>query len=84
METILTFHNAAVRSVDKLLLWEADDPGRKRPCPSPYTVYEDNFDFVPKGYPVQWDNKGDDLIVTITLPELRPHPPRNSTAMTWR
>jgi hypothetical protein len=28
----------------------------------------------PADYPVQWENDGDNLVVTITLPELRPHP----------
>jgi hypothetical protein len=37
-------------------------------------VYDDDFHFVPKDYPVDWEHKGDDLVVTITLRELRPHP----------
>lgn len=30
----------------------------------------------PAGYPVEWENDGDNLVATITLPELRPHPPK--------
>jgi hypothetical protein len=28
------------------------------------------------GYPVKWRNEGDDLAVTVNLPELRAHPPK--------
>jgi hypothetical protein len=32
--------------------------------------------FTPAGYPVQWRNVGDDAVITINLPEVRPHSPQ--------
>lgn len=81
MQVILTFHGAGglefadIETFD----WERlKDPNWE---PQPYgpfgTIAPQNFKVAaPADYPIDWeDNDDGDLEVTITLAELRPHPP---------
>jgi hypothetical protein len=85
VQLILTFHGAA--GVDFALPEEFEWERLKDPNWEPTT--SDPFGIVsqqrfirarPSGYPVDWDHNDDgDLEVTITLAELRPHPPWRHT-----
>jgi len=81
VEVVLTFHRAVgVEHVEgNTFEWEKlQDPDWKPPLP-PNMAYAVAPPFSPShlaGYPVQWRNVGDDLVVTITVPEVRPHSPQ--------
>jgi hypothetical protein len=64
---------------ERLFEWERlKDPAWEPPAYGPYGVITP-IEFspgLPADYPVRWENNDDgDLEVTITLAELRPHPP---------
>lgn len=80
VQVILTFHNAKGLKYIEPSKFEWDkleDPDWERPV-GPYGVPNYITPELPRpaGYPVEWENDGDNLVVTITLPELRPHPPK--------
>jgi hypothetical protein len=79
VQVILTFHNAkGLKYIDPSKFeWDKlEDPDWERPV-GPFGVPQLLPELPrPAGYPVEWENDGDNLVVTITLPELRPHPPK--------
>lgn len=81
VQVILTFHGAAGLAFESPedFEWERlKDPDWEPPASGPYGigVAQRFTPGVPAEYPVRWDNNDDGhLEVTITLAELRPHPP---------
>jgi hypothetical protein len=78
VEVILTFHGAAgleyIPPSD--VEWQKlTDPTWEPPAPGPFGSAVPPLKFHRQGNPIQWRNKGDDLVVTINLPELRAYPP---------
>jgi hypothetical protein len=85
VQVILTFHRAAGLefSHPKEFEWERlKNPDREPPAYGPFNTTS-MLQFkpaLPADYPVRWDhNDNGDLEVTITLAELRPHPPWRHT-----
>ncbi|OSC32296.1 hypothetical protein B8W69_00425 [Mycobacterium vulneris] len=85
VQVILTFHGAAGLEFARLeeFEWERlKDPDWEPPAYGPFKTAS-MLQFkpaLPADYPVRWDHNGDgDLEVTITLAELRPHPPWRHT-----
>jgi hypothetical protein len=78
VEVILTFHGAAglehIPPSD--VEWQKlTDPSWE--SPGPFGAIRSVKFRRPAGHPIQWRNNGDDLVVTINLPELRAHPPKD-------
>jgi hypothetical protein len=77
VQVILTFHQAnGLKFIEPSTFeWmKLQDPSWRPPAPWG-RGYVDVFPIsTPADYPVDWRNVGDDLVVTIDLPELRPHP----------
>jgi hypothetical protein len=74
VEIILTFHQA--RGAEFIESTEFRWMKFEDPSCEPYGNRVVMPAMPPRSREVHWRNKGDDLIVTINLPELRPYPPR--------
>ncbi|MCK8616713.1 hypothetical protein [Gordonia sp. C13] len=79
VQIILTFHGARgleYAAIDTFKWERLKDPSWEPPA-GPFGHVVQNFPRInPAGYPISWDhNEAGDLVVTIDLPELRPHPP---------
>ncbi|OBI98395.1 hypothetical protein [Mycobacterium asiaticum] len=80
VQVIVTFHGArGVRSLDlaEYEFMKVQDPSWEPPSHPLYSPAQMPVPRMrkPDGYPIEWRHNDDgDLVVTVTLPQLRPHP----------